>query len=294
MRLATRHAAVSHVGRQRAGNEDTFVARSPLFAVADGMGGARAGEVAARIAVDTLAERLAAVPARPDAAAAQLAAAAAEANARIFAAAAHDRSQTGMGTTLTALLLCGHAGLVAHIGDSRAYLLRGGQLRQLTEDHSLVAEMVRDGRLAAGEARLHPYRSVLSRALGTEPEAEVDQLRVSLEAGDVVLLCSDGLCGPVSDERLRKALAASDPHKATRRLVDEALRHGGPDNITAVVVQLYETDQPPAERNVAGGATPPAGAEPRDEPPAGQAQRDPPRRRWHWLLPTGPGQGILR
>ena len=294
MRLAARHAAVSHVGRQRAGNEDAYVARPPLFGVADGMGGARAGEVASQIAVDTLAEKLAKVPARPDAAAAQLAAAAAEANARIFAAATRDRSQSGMGTTLTALLMCGRTGLIAHIGDSRAYLLRAGELRQLTDDHSLVAEMVRDGRLPAGQARQHPYRSVLSRALGTEAEAEVDELRVSLQAGDVVLLCSDGLCGPVSDEKLSKALSASDPHKATRRLIDEALRRGGPDNITAVVVQFYDSDQAPPEPETSKDARAPAAGGPSDEPAAEREEKDPPRRRWHWLLPAAPVPGTRR
>jgi PPM family protein phosphatase len=199
-----------------------------------------------------------------------------------------------MGTTLTALLLCGRDGVIAHIGDSRAYLLRGGELRQLTDDHSLVAEMVRDGRLPAGEARQHPYRSVLSRALGTEPDVEVDELRVSLQAGDVVLLCSDGLCGPVSDEKLSKALSAADPHKATRRLVDEALRRGGPDNITAVVVQLYDSDQPPAEPEATKDVEEPAAGGRRTELAADREEKDPPRRRWHWLLPAAPAPGTCR
>ena len=182
-----------------------------------------------------------------------------------------------------------------HIGDSRAYLLRGDKLTQLTQDHSLVAEMVRDGRLAADEARLHPYRSILSRALGTEPDAEVDELRVDLLAGDVLLLCSDGLSGPVPLDKLRKGLAAGDPEKAARRLVDEALRHGGPDNVTVVVVQLLD--------GAAGGESDatetlvlPAEEPDRDSAPdpqeaaAGDAEAvaDPLRRRhWPWSRRSG-------
>jgi serine/threonine protein phosphatase PrpC len=289
--LVARHAAVSHVGRQRPGNEDAVLAQPPLYAVADGMGGAKAGEVASGMAVAALAEMLAQVPADDETAAAQLAAAAAEANARIYAAASQDSARSGMGTTLTALLLRGDHALLAHVGDSRAYLLRGDELTQITHDHSLVAEMVREGRLAPDEARLHPYRSVLSRALGTEPDVQVDEFRVDLQAGDVLLLCSDGLSGPVSSDKLRKGLAAGDPEKAARRLVDEALRHGGPDNITAVVLQLSLDDAgseaDAAETLVlpAEGPSLDAVADPDDDPPDDRpAADDPPRRRrWLWM-----------
>lgn len=288
MTLFARHAAVSHVGRQRPGNEDAFLARSPLYAVADGMGGAKAGEVASGMAMAALADMLAQPPDDDAAAANQLAAAAGEANTRIYAAASEDSARSGMGTTLTALLLRGDHALVAHVGDSRAYLLRGDELTQLTQDHSLVAEMVREGRLAPDEARLHPYRSVLSRALGTEPDVEVDELRVDLQSGDVLLLCSDGLSGPVPPDKLRKGLAAGDPEKAARRLVDEALRHGGPDNITAVVLELSdsvpgsgpdaaETLVLPAEWRPPGDAVD-AADDPADDPAV--AADPPPRRHW--------------
>jgi PPM family protein phosphatase len=283
--LYARHAAVSHVGRQRPGNEDAFLEQPPLFAVADGMGGAKAGEVASGMAVAALADMLAQTPADDETAAAQLAAAAAEANARIYAAASEDSARSGMGTTMTALLLLGDHALLAHIGDSRAYLLRGDDLTQLTRDHSLVAEMVREGKLAPDEARLHPYRSVLSRALGTEPDVEVDEFRVDLQTGDVLLLCSDGLSGPVPPDKLRKGLAAGDPEKAARRLVDEALRHGGPDNITAVVLQLSDAapgQEADAVETLILRAEAPGATDPDDPVADGPIADDPPRRHW-WM-----------
>lgn len=284
MTLHARHAVVSHIGRQRSGNEDAYLAQPPLYAVADGMGGAKAGEIASGMAVKALADLLGRPAADDEAAAEQLAAAAAEANTRVYAAASDDSARSGMGTTLTVLLLRGDHALLAHIGDSRAYLLRGEELTQLTQDHSLVAEMVREGRLAPDEARLHPYRSVLSRALGTEPDVEVDEFSVDLQSGDVLLLCSDGLSGPVPADKLRKALAAGDPETAARRLVDEALRHGGPDNITALVIQL--SDAGPAPDAAETVVLPPGGSDesgPDDDtiadPPAAG---DPPRRHW-WM-----------
>ena len=296
MTLIVHHAAISHVGRQRPGNEDAFLAQPPLYAVADGMGGAKAGEVASGMAVAVLAEMLAQPPADDEQAAAQLAAAAAEANARIYAAASKDSARSGMGTTLTALLLRGDHALLAHIGDSRGYLLRGDELTQITQDHSLVAEMVREGRLAADEARLHPYRSVLSRALGTEPDVEVDEFRVDLQNGDVLLLCSDGLSGPVPPDKLRKGLAAGDPEKAARRLVDEALRHGGPDNITAVVLELSENAGPDAaETLVLTAESPPLAdaADPGDDPPDDPpAAGDPPARQHWWTRRGRPGRPV--
>ncbi len=243
MELAIAYGAATDVGKQRESNEDSYVARSPLFAVADGMGGARAGEVASRLAVDTLVELCGECEGEPDDAVEILSAAAREGNRRIYEAAEHERARHGMGTTLTAVMLCGTRAATVHIGDSRLYRLRGGQLEQLTQDHSLVAEMVREGRLAADAAVVHPYRSVLSRALGTEPEADIDAQSIDVEVGDVLLLCSDGLSGPVSPEKLRKALGVTDPQKAARRLVDEALRRGGPDNVTAVVVRFLEGAQ---------------------------------------------------
>ena len=145
-----------------------------------------------------------------------------------------------MGTTLTAFLLEGDTARFAHIGDSRAYLLRDGELRQVSDDHSLVGEMVRDGRLTEEEAAVHPHRSILSRALGTEPQARIDEFTEDLLPGDVLLLCSDGLSGPVAADAIRVALTRGDPQAAAKRLILEARRQGGPDNITAVVVRVDE------------------------------------------------------
>lgn len=232
MTLAARHGALTDIGLHRATNEDAYVVRPPLYAVCDGMGGANAGEVASALAAETLAAGVA--RGEPIAAAAQAA------NAAVYRHAQDDPEQTGMGTTLTAFVLEDGTARFVHIGDSRAYLLRDGELRQLSDDHSLVGEMVRDGRLSADEAALHPHRSILSRALGTEPQARIDEFTEDLLPGDVVLLCSDGLSGPVPDDVIRVALTRSDPQAAAERLVAEARRAGGPDNITAVVVRVDE------------------------------------------------------
>jgi PPM family protein phosphatase len=239
MSLAARYAARSDIGRHRQTNEDAWLARPPLFAVADGMGGAQAGEVASRVALETLAAHAAAIdPLDREAAGVTLLAACHEANQRVWRLSQEHASRAGMGTTLTALALCSDGARLAHIGDSRAYLLREGVLSQVSDDHSLVGEMVRSGELPAQEAIGHPLRSILSRALGTEADPQIDLLDLDLRPGDVLLLCSDGLTGPVADARIALLLAEPDPEQAARRLVDAALREGGPDNITVVVVRL--------------------------------------------------------
>jgi len=230
--LVARPGALTDIGLHRKTNEDTFIVAPPLFAVCDGMGGAQAGEVASGLAAETLAAAVA--DGRP------LLAAAEQANAAVFQRANDDIEHAGMGTTLTAVVLAGDTGLFVHIGDSRAYLLRGGALEQLSEDHSLVGEMVRDGRLSEEEAASHPHRSILSRALGTEPLARIDEFEVDLRAGDVLLLCSDGLSGVVPAEAISKALGRADPDDAAAKLIAEARKHGGSDNITAVVLRLDE------------------------------------------------------
>ena len=232
MTLAARSGALSDIGLHRKTNEDTFVVAPPLFAVCDGMSGAQAGEVASGLAAETLAAVVAA--GRP------LLAAAEQANAAVFERAHDDLDHTGMGTTLTAVVLEDDTGHFVHIGDSRAYLLRGGALEQLSDDHSLVGEMVRDGRLSEEEAASHPHRSILSRALGTEPLARIDEFAVDLRAGDVLLLCSDGLSGVVSAEAIAKVLGRAAPDEAAVKLIAEARKNGGPDNITAVVLRLDE------------------------------------------------------
>ncbi len=232
MTLVARHSALSDIGLRRKTNEDTFVAAPPLFAVCDGMGGAQAGEVASRLAAEALTAGVAN--------GSTLLVAADQANAVVFARAGEDEGHTGMGTTLTAALLEEDTGHFVHIGDSRAYLLRDGELTQVSEDHSLVAEMVRDGRLTEEEAAAHPHRSVLSRALGTDESVDLDEFAVDLRPGDVLLLCSDGLSGPVTDRAIAEALGLEDPDEAVATLIAEARRHGGPDNITAIVLRFEE------------------------------------------------------
>src|SRR4051812_5434371 len=189
------HAALSDVGREREGNEDSFLERPPLFVVADGMGGAQAGEVASGMAVDSLAEVHA-----PGA----LAEAIETANARIHERAQGDSSLAGMGTTLTAAWVDDGSVTLAHVGDSRGYRMRDGELVQLTEDHSLVGGLVRMGKITPAEAEQHPQRSVILRAVGVEPAVEVDVAEHEVEDGDVYLLCSDGLSGMVRDEVIRE------------------------------------------------------------------------------------------
>jgi protein phosphatase len=273
--LVARHGALTDVGLHRRTNEDTFVVRPPLYVVCDGMGGASAGEVASGLAAETLSAEVAGGT--------PLHAAAEAANAAVFRRAHENLEQTGMGTTLTAFVLEGGTARFAHIGDSRAYLLRDGELRQVSDDHSLVGEMVRDGRLTEEEAAVHPHRSILSRALGTEPQARIDEFSEDLLPGDVLLLCSDGLSGPVTADAIRVALTRSDPQAAAERLILEARRAGGPDNITAVVVQLVEGPhgaeddettlvQPvDPEADIATGELPFVVAAPAPEEPAGDA-----------------------
>ncbi len=261
MMLAARYAARSDIGLNRQTNEDAWLVRPPLFAVADGMGGAQAGEVASRVALQTLSGAAATIDPRDRAAAGEaLLAAAHQANRRVWELSREYPSQAGMGTTLTALVLCPSGARLAHIGDSRAYMVRGGELTQITDDHSLVAEMVRSGELAEGQAPGHPLRSVLSRALGTEPEPQIDLLDVDLGSGDVVLLCSDGLTGPVPDDRIAELLGRDDPEAAAEALVTAALDAGGPDNITVVVIRLEEATPAAAAHGVGTQDAAPAAA----------------------------------
>ena len=230
------HAALTDVGRQREGNEDSLLEDPPLFAVADGMGGAQAGEVASRLAVDTLGRLR---PGDDERAEQDLADAVREANRRIHGQAQEDRALAGMGTTITAAWV--HDGRVAigHVGDSRAYRWRDGELAQVTHDHSLVAELERQGRLTAAEARVHPQRSMILRALGIEADVEVDTHGFDAEDGDVFLLCSDGLTGVVHDEVIGEVLDGTETlGQAADALVELANLSGGPDNITAVLFRL--------------------------------------------------------
>ncbi len=227
-------------GRQRQANEDSYYAKAPLFAVADGMGGAQAGEVASRIAAGAF-ER---GPRNDDASAeGQLEEIAQQANRKIHRLAQEDSSRAGMGTTLTAALVKNDEVAFGHVGDSRAYLLRAGQLKRLTKDHSLVEELRRQGRLTEEQAEEHPQRSIITRALGPEPSVNVDTMTFPARDGDVFLLCSDGLTTMVPDDEIRDILVNSrNLRSAVNRLVEAANRGGGRDNITAVAFRVADAD----------------------------------------------------
>lgn len=233
------------VGRQRQTNEDAFLESSPLFGVADGMGGARAGEVASRIAVETLGDGGAAGGSGDSES--RLAEVARAANQRIYALAQDDESRSGMGTTFTAVLVEGSDVVTGHVGDSRLYRLRDGALERLTRDHSLVEELVRRGEIDPEEARDHPQRSIITRALGPEPEVEVETFTCPGRAGDVYLLCSDGLTTMISEERVAEIVGgAASLDRAAEELVDAANEAGGRDNITVVLFRLEEEGDPEA------------------------------------------------
>jgi serine/threonine protein phosphatase PrpC len=237
-----RAAGVTDTGRRRLRNEDAFVCEPPLFAVADGMGGARAGETAARLAAAALEE--AGQGALGEDALVELIV---EANRRIWEQAVADPSKAGMGTTVTAALVDAVAGTVAigHVGDSRAYRVRDGVLEQLTTDHSLVAELVSSGVLTREEAERHPQRSAITRALGTEPTVDVEAFTVAAEVGDLFLICSDGLPTMVSDPQVAEAIlsAGGDPSRAAEALVAAANARGGEDNVTVVLFELEEGEE---------------------------------------------------
>jgi protein phosphatase len=227
-------------GRQRRANEDSFFARAPVYAVADGMGGAQAGEVASRIAAEAFEPGLrgGSSPER------QLERIVQNANKRIHELAKDDTSRAGMGTTLTAAVIGDDEVSFAHVGDSRAYRLRAGELKRLTSDHSLVEELRRSGRLTDAQAEDHPQRSIITRALGPEPDVDVDTMTVPAKDGDVYLLCSDGLTTMVDEQRIKEILsAAGDLRGAVRKLIAEANSRGGRDNITAVVFRVERVSE---------------------------------------------------
>jgi protein phosphatase len=232
----------SDTGRQRNANEDSFFVRAPIFVVADGMGGAQAGEVASKAAADAFDVDL------PDGPPEQvLRETILKANRSIHELAREDPSRAGMGTTLTAAIVSAEREEVAigHVGDSRAYRLRGGRLEQLTRDHSLVEEMRRKGQLTDAQAEDHPQRSIITRALGPEPEVEPDVHSVSAAPGDVFLICSDGLTTMLGEAQIGKLLArATSMSAAVRALVDEANRAGGRDNITVLAFRLEDAAAP--------------------------------------------------
>ena len=250
------HFADSDVGRQRQGNEDSVFVRSPLFVVADGMGGAQAGEVASQMAVGAFADGLSG--ASPADALVQTVR---DANRRIHERSLRDRQTAGMGTTLTAAWLTeGDEVAIAHVGDSRCYLLRDGDLVRLTRDHSLVGELVARGKLTEEQAETHPQRSVITRALGSEPDIEVDVDSYAARAGDLFLVCSDGLTSMISEARIKELLAEpGDLEARGRSLIAAANRAGGRDNITVILFRLGEIDGSPPT-GTAAAADAPTGA----------------------------------
>jgi serine/threonine protein phosphatase PrpC len=243
------YAVASDTGRRRRRNEDNYVVTPPLFAVADGMGGAQAGEVASRLAATALEsgdsdgldglERIDALIQ--------------EANRRIYDRASTDPSASGMGTTMTVALVEGMTVAIGHVGDSRAYLVRDEQMEQLTDDHSLVNELQKSGKLSAEEAQAHPQRSVITRAVGTDPDVDVDGFTIEAEEGDVFLICSDGLTDMVEDEEILELVHQNrdDLDKAVQALVAAANRGGGEDNITAVAFRIVSDTGVTAEDTVA-------------------------------------------
>jgi serine/threonine protein phosphatase PrpC len=239
------HWQQSDLGRQRQGNEDNLFVRVPLFVVADGMGGAQAGEVASKMAVDSFESDL------PGGAPAEALVQIIEGANRAI----HDRSRTdakttGMGTTVTAAYVGESEVTIAHVGDSRAYMLRGSDLIRLTRDHSLVGELVLRGKLTEEQAEMHPQRSVITRALGSEPDVEVDVHVYQARPGDVFMLNSDGLTSMVPDDRVKEILAGGATlEQAGRELINAANDAGGKDNITVILFRLEDVDgaEPPAD-----------------------------------------------
>jgi PPM family protein phosphatase len=230
-------SAVSDPGRKRRRNEDAYVVEPPLFAVADGMGGAQAGEVASRLAAAALKERGAGTGGER-----RIVALIQEANRRVYDRSHEDPNVSGMGTTMTVALVEDGQVAFGHVGDSRAYLIRDGSMEQLTEDHSLVAELMRSGKLSPAEAETHPQRSVITRALGTDPDVDVDTFTIAARTGDLFLLCSDGLTTMVPNETILDLVERhrEDMDKALRALVSAANKGGGEDNITVVAFEIAD------------------------------------------------------
>jgi PPM family protein phosphatase len=246
--VTLRTAHLTHPGRKRRHNEDSYVHEPPLFAVADGMGGAKAGEVASGLAVEAL-------HVSPDVGGdseAYVVDLIQEANRRVYTRATEDASASGMGTTMTVALVDADGGRVTigHVGDSRAYRVREGELQQLTDDHSLVGELIRSGKLTREEAEVHPQRSVITRALGTDPDVDVDTFVVDARAGDTFLLCSDGLSSMVSDQTILNVVREHprDLQATAKGLIAAANRGGGDDNITVVVFALDGDGDEPTQR----------------------------------------------
>jgi serine/threonine protein phosphatase PrpC len=239
-----RYAGETDTGKKRRRNEDAYVVEPPLFAIADGMGGAQAGE---------LASGLAAAAVREDDADAggerHVAELIQEANRRVYQRSAEDAAVSGMGTTMTVALVEDGTVAFGHVGDSRAYLIRSGKLEQLTEDHSLVAELVRSGQLSPEEAETHPQRSVITRALGSDPDVDVDTFSIRAESDDLFMICSDGLTSMVEDDVILETVETNrnDLKRAAKALIGAANKRGGEDNITIIFFEIGDGSAEPLE-----------------------------------------------
>jgi len=229
---------ITDTGRKRRRNEDAYVCEPPLFAIADGMGGAQAGEVASRLAAAALRES----GAKTLGGERRISDLIQEANRRVYDRSSTDPNTSGMGTTITVALVENDNVAFGHVGDSRAYLIRDGRMEQVTEDHSLVNELLKSGKLSREEAESHPQRSVITRALGTDPDVDVDTFTIAAEVGDVFLLCSDGLTDMVGEGEILELVERSrdDLNSALKSLVRAANRSGGDDNITVVAFEIAE------------------------------------------------------
>ena len=292
--MRVRAGSRTDIGRMRQRNEDSLVIHEPLFAVADGMGGHRGGNVASALALEAFISKALDANGKADdsgSPAEALAEGIKEANHQVLERGEADRELRGMGTTLTALLAEPDRLYLAHVGDSRAYLLRGGNLQQLTEDHTLVQRMVREGRLTPDEAANHPQRSILTRALGVEDDIPVDELTLDLHSGDRVLLCTDGLTSMVGRDRLQQILQGeADTQAACDRLVEEANHAGGEDNITVILLDFAD-DGGEATRDAGATVSAPRPERPIEKP--SEPERAPqsttsiaagrPPIRWGWV-----------
>jgi len=287
-------ATLTDTGRRRRHNEDAFVAEPPLFAVADGMGGAQAGELASSLAAAALKDSQEPGEGGEE----RVNELIQQANRRVYERQSQDAAASGMGTTMTVALVEDRRVAFGHVGDSRAYLIRGGALEQLTEDHSLVAELVRSGKLSPEEAEGHPQRSVITRALGTDPDVDVDTFSVETKPGDLFLICSDGLTSMVDDETILEEVAHNrhDLKSAAKALVRAANKGGGEDNITVVFFEIGGEDDleqtvtlPPRDDGADAGTDAEATLDELDRVPAIQTADGDGRRR----EPRGPGRRLL-
>jgi protein phosphatase len=244
------YSGASDTGRKRRRNEDSYVVAPPLFAVADGMGGAQAGEIASKLAAAALEDTDSGALSGEE----RVTSLIQEANRRVYERSNEDPNASGMGTTITVALVEDTGVTIGHVGDSRAYRYHDGSMEQITEDHSLVNELMKSGKLSPEEAETHPQRSVITRALGTDPDVDVDAFTVEAHAGDVFLLCSDGLTTMVDDSDILGVLEKyhDDLDRATKSLVSAANRGGGEDNITVIAFAISdagETAKMPAVDN---------------------------------------------